>query len=100
MYRVYACATTFADSFTSNGEFEGEVVFAGYGLKVPGKAGEGFDSYAGLDVTSKSSVALYFLWRKLRVAGGSQQRVINALILLTLLVLGVMVVAGRLPISS
>ena len=40
-------------SFSSNGKFEGPVVFAGYGLSVPGKLGEGYDSYAGLDVTNK-----------------------------------------------
>lgn len=39
-------------SFTANGETEGELVFAGYGLIVPGKPGEGYDSYAGLDVTN------------------------------------------------
>jgi hypothetical protein len=48
-------------SFTSNGEFEGEVVFAGYGLKVPGKAGEGFDSYAGLAVTNKCVLVLRYV---------------------------------------
>src|SRR5437667_5070945 len=48
-------------SFTSNGEFEGEVVFAGYGLKVPGKAGEGFDSYADLDVTNKLVLVLRYV---------------------------------------
>ena len=47
-------------SFTSNGEFEGELVFAGYGLKVPGKGGEGFDSYDGLDVTNKIVLALRY----------------------------------------
>ena len=31
----------------------GEVVFAGYGLRVPGKEGKGYDSYAGLDVKDK-----------------------------------------------
>ena len=48
-------------SFTANGEFEGEVVFAGYGLKIPGKAGEGFDSYAGLDVTNKIALVLRYV---------------------------------------
>ena len=48
-------------SFTSNGEFEGEVVFAGYGLKVPGKAGEGCDSYAALDVTNKIVLVLRYV---------------------------------------
>ena len=48
-------------SFTSNGEFEGEVVFAGYGLAVPGKAGEGYNSYAGLDLTNKIAVVLRYV---------------------------------------
>lgn len=48
-------------SFTANGEAEGELVFAGYGLSVPGKAGEGYDSYAGLDVTNKIVVVLRYV---------------------------------------
>src|SRR5439155_26869545 len=48
-------------SFTANGEFEGEVVFAGYGLKVPGKAGEGLDSYTGLNVTNKIVLVLRYV---------------------------------------
>ena len=48
-------------SFTSNGSFEGEMVFAGYGLLVPGKAGEGYNSYAGLDVTNKTVLALRYV---------------------------------------
>jgi hypothetical protein len=39
--------------FTENGESKGEVVFAGYGLVVPGEAGARYDSYAGLDVKDK-----------------------------------------------
>ena len=42
-------------SFTTNGEVEGQVVFAGYGLVVPGE--NGYNSYAGLDVKARS------LWR-------------------------------------
>lgn len=48
-------------SFTVNGEAEGEVVFAGYGLSVPGKTGEGYDSYAGLDVTNKIVLILRYV---------------------------------------
>ncbi len=48
-------------SFTSNGEFEGEVVFAGYGLTAPGKAGEGYNSYTGLDVTNKIVLVLRYV---------------------------------------
>jgi Tol biopolymer transport system component len=48
-------------SFTANGEVEGEVVFAGYGLTVPGKMGEGYDSYSGLDVTNKIVMVLRYV---------------------------------------
>lgn len=48
-------------SFSANGEAEGEVVFAGYGLFVPGKPPEGYDSYAGLDVTNKIVLALRYV---------------------------------------
>ncbi len=48
-------------AFTSNGEVEGEVVFAGYGLKAPGKLGEGYDSYAGLDVKDKIVLVLRYV---------------------------------------
>jgi Peptidase family M28/PDZ domain/PA domain len=40
-------------AFSGNGSVSGEVVFAGYGLRVPGKEGRGYDSYAGLDVKDK-----------------------------------------------
>src|SRR5262249_46650718 len=42
-------------------EVEGQVVFAGYGLSVPGKAGEGYDSYAGLNVSNKIVLALRYV---------------------------------------
>lgn len=45
-------------AFSENGEADGDVVFAGYGLVVPGDAGAGYDSYAGLDV--KDKVVLIF----------------------------------------
>jgi Tol biopolymer transport system component len=48
-------------SFSANGEVEGEVVFAGYGLFVPGKPPEGYDSYAGLDVTNKIVLVLRYV---------------------------------------
>ena len=48
-------------SFSANGEVEGEVVFAGYGLSVPGKLGEGYDSYAGLDVKDKIVLVLRYV---------------------------------------
>ncbi|MEW6306631.1 MAG: M20/M25/M40 family metallo-hydrolase [Verrucomicrobiota bacterium] len=48
-------------SFTANGEVEGDVVFAGYGLTVPGKMGEGYDSYAGLNVSNKIVMVLRYV---------------------------------------
>ncbi len=48
-------------SFSANGEVEDEVVFAGYGLSVPGKLGEGYDSYAGLDVKDKIALVLRYV---------------------------------------
>ncbi|HMJ91780.1 MAG TPA: M28 family peptidase, partial [Candidatus Acidoferrum sp.] len=48
-------------AFSDNGKAEGEVVFVGYGLSVPGKLGEGYDSYAGLDVSNKVVLALRYV---------------------------------------
>ena len=48
-------------AFTANGNASGEVVFVGYGLAVPGKAGEGYDSYSGLNVSNKTVVALRYV---------------------------------------
>lgn len=48
-------------AFTANGSVEGDVVFAGYGLSVPGKLGEGYDSYAGLDVSNKVVLVLRYV---------------------------------------
>jgi Tol biopolymer transport system component len=48
-------------AFTANGEVAGEVVFAGYGLKAPGKSGQGYDSYAGLDVKDKIVLVLRYV---------------------------------------
>jgi Tol biopolymer transport system component len=48
-------------SFTAEGEVESEVAFVGYGLVAPGKLGEGYDSYAGLDVTNKIVIALRYV---------------------------------------
>ena len=48
-------------AFTANGTAEGEVVFAGYGLSVPGKLGEGYDSYNGLDVSNKVVLVLRYV---------------------------------------
>jgi len=48
-------------SFTANGEVRGEIVFVGYGLKVPGKPGEGYDSYAGANASNKIVLALRYV---------------------------------------
>jgi Tol biopolymer transport system component len=48
-------------SFTANDSVSGEVVFAGYGLSVPGQPGEGYDSYAGLDVSNKVVMVLRYV---------------------------------------
>ncbi len=47
--------------FTGNGEFSGRLVFAGYGLSVPGELGEGYNSYAGLNVSNKIVLALRYV---------------------------------------
>lgn len=48
-------------AFSENGEASGDVVFAGYGLVVPGEAGAGYDSYAGLDVKEKIVLILRYV---------------------------------------
>ena len=48
-------------AFTANAEVEGEVVFVGYGLSVPGKPGEGYDSYAGVNVSNKIALVLRYV---------------------------------------
>jgi hypothetical protein len=48
-------------AFTSNGSFRGEVVFAGYGLKVPGEAEGAYNSYAGLNVSNKVAMVLRYV---------------------------------------
>jgi hypothetical protein len=48
-------------ALTANGEVEGAVVFAGYGLSIPGKPGEGYNSYAGLDVTNRIVLVLRYV---------------------------------------
>jgi len=48
-------------SFTTNGEVEGNVVFAGYGLIVPGNNGVSYDSYAGVDAKDKIVLVLNYL---------------------------------------
>jgi hypothetical protein len=48
-------------AFSGNGSVSGEVVFAGYGLRVPGKEGKGYNSYAGLDVKDKIVLVLRYV---------------------------------------
>jgi hypothetical protein len=47
-------------SFSESGEIEGEVVFAGYGLKPRNSEEVGYDSYAGLDVKDKIVLVLRY----------------------------------------
>ena len=48
-------------SLSDNATLEGEVVYAGYGLQLPGEPGEGYDSYAGLDVSNKIALVLRYV---------------------------------------
>ena len=48
-------------SFTANDSFEGQVIFAGYGLTVPEGADRGYNSYSGLDVSNKIVLALRYV---------------------------------------
>ncbi len=48
-------------AFSSNETVEGDVVFAGYGLTVPGEKGEDYNSYAGLDVKGKIVLVLRYV---------------------------------------
>jgi len=48
-------------SFTENQTVDGEIVFVGYGLSVPGKGAEGYDSYAGVDVKNKIALVLRYV---------------------------------------
>ena len=48
-------------SFTENQAVDGEIVFVGYGLSVPGKGAEGYDSYAGVDLKNKIALVLRYV---------------------------------------
>ncbi len=48
-------------AFSASAEVESEVVFVGYGLSIPGKPGEGYDSYAGLNVSNKIALVLRYV---------------------------------------
>jgi hypothetical protein len=47
-------------SFSENGDLDGSVVFAGYGIVVPDSQDFGYDSYAGLDVKDKIVLVLRY----------------------------------------
>jgi Tol biopolymer transport system component len=48
-------------AFSANGEIEGEVVFAGYGLTKPGELGVGYNSYSDPDVKDKIVMVLRYV---------------------------------------
>lgn len=48
-------------SFTENQTVDAEIVFAGYGLSVPGQGADGYDSYAGVDVKNKIALVLRYV---------------------------------------
>ena len=48
-------------SFSEEGSAQGDVVFAGYGLKVPDSQDFGYDSYATLDVKDKIVLVLRYI---------------------------------------
>jgi hypothetical protein len=55
-----ANAAVRALSFSDNGDVDGAVVFAGYGIVVPEGQGFGYDSYATLDVKDKVALVLRY----------------------------------------
>ncbi len=48
-------------AFSANGDFEGEVVFAGYGLSVADGNTRGYNSYEGLNVSNKVVMVLRYV---------------------------------------
>ena len=52
--------TVRALSFSADGDVDGSVVFAGYGIVVPESQTFGYDSYAGLDVKDKIVMVLRY----------------------------------------
>jgi hypothetical protein len=53
-------SATRALSFSDNGDMDGPVVFAGYGIVVPETQGFAYDSYAGLDIKDKIVLVLRY----------------------------------------
>jgi Zn-dependent M28 family amino/carboxypeptidase len=60
MTRGTASGPVRALSFSDNGDVEGPVVFAGYGIVVPESQGFAYDSYATLDVKDKIVIVLRY----------------------------------------
>ncbi|MCF6149796.1 MAG: M28 family peptidase [Candidatus Kuenenia sp.] len=54
-------------AFTANGVVEGGLVFAGYGISMPGGNGAGYDSYAGIDVKDKVVLVLNYIPEKVEM---------------------------------
>ena len=54
-------------AFSANGEIEGEVIFAGYGLTKPGKLGVRYNSYGGLNVKDKIVMVLRYVPEEISV---------------------------------
>src|SRR5207249_6108797 len=48
-------------SFTANDSFEGDVVFAGYGLTAPEGGSRGYNSYDGLNASNKIVLVLRYV---------------------------------------
>lgn len=48
-------------AFSATGEVSGPIVFAGYGLVLPGGEAHGYDSYAGVDVKDKIALVLRYV---------------------------------------
>jgi len=63
-------------SFTANNTLESEVLFAGYGLSVAGKLGEGYNSYSDLNATGKMVLALRYVPE--RVKGERRQKLMRS----------------------
>ena len=54
-------------AFSANGQIEGEVIFAGYGLTKPGKLGVGYNSYGDLNVKDKIVMVLRYVPEEISV---------------------------------
>jgi Zn-dependent M28 family amino/carboxypeptidase len=57
---LFSAGPVRALSFSDNGDVEGPMVFAGYGIVVPDSQGFAYDSYATLDVKDKIVIVLRY----------------------------------------